>query len=184
MPFTTLHRFRTPILLTVCAAAAVIAATPAHAAKKELSTWDKYQLYLKYQNEPTTVTEGEGLKDVKLGMRFAAVLKRLGKPAKQKGFHILGRTRSWVYRLDAHTQLQLTGHNTVETISLRGTPQSPYTTTAGAHFGMPAFQIRTFYGTDTARIARGILDYPFRGIRFIFHSGSLGEITVYPPKKH
>ena len=179
MLLTALHRLRAGIVYLALLA---FAAPALCANDKELSTWDKYQIYLKYQNGPTIIREGKGLKAVTLGMPFAAVLKKLGNPAQRKGYTLLNRTRAWVYRLDPNTQLQVTGQNTVSTISLRGTSKSAYTTAAGARFGMPAFQIRMFYSTDPVQASTGILDYPFRGVRFIFHNGNLNEITVYPPK--
>jgi len=183
MSLITAPRLCTRTTLAVFATAVMLVASVAQAANKELSTWDKYQLYLKYQQAATTITEGEGLQNIKIGMQFAAVRKHLGKPVEQKGFHILSRARDWVYHLDPQTDLQLSGRKVVEKISVRGKPDSPYATVAGAHFGMPAFEIRTFYGTEWVQASQDTLDYPFRGVRFIFNNNILTEIAIYPPKR-
>ncbi|MCG6871508.1 MAG: hypothetical protein LJE84_04380 [Gammaproteobacteria bacterium] len=126
------------------------------------------------------VRAGQGLKAVRVGSSFQAVLKAWGRPIRSEDGHLLG-TNKWYYRADYFTEVRVDGKKFVEKIVLRGKPGSPFQTTRGAGFGMPAFQISALYGAGRASRDKSLIAYPQLGISFRFASGALEGIEVYAP---
>lgn len=133
-----------------------------------------------YLKRDIFITEGVGLKRIRLGQPFETVRRLLGRPARARDDGLLGM-RHWYYRAEGPTEIRLSGKRVIERIRFRGTPASPYQTAAGARFGMPVYQVAALYGGSGSVHTETRLEYPARGIRFYFAHGELVAFEVYAP---
>lgn len=135
------------------------------------------ELVIQYLQQDIFLRPGVGLKSVKLGMPFEAVLQAWGEPASRD-------SGSWtdtklIYRAGNHTRIILSGDDSVESMRVQGGLGSPYTTTEGVSFGMAQHHLATFYGAKQAR--SGKVTYSKRGIGFGFTQGRVSEIRIFYP---
>lgn len=132
------------------------------------------ELVVEYLQQDIFLRPGVGLKSVKLGMPFQAVLQAWGEPASRGE----GDTKL-IYTAGSHTRIILSGDDSVESIRVKGGLGSPYTTTEGVSFGMAQHHLATFYGAKQAR--SGKVTYSKRGIGFGFTQGRVSEIRIFYP---
>lgn len=135
---------------------------------------------IRYLQSDIFVKPGLGLKKVRLGMTFRQVLEKWGKPEKSRRTGAFGRQIEWIYTAGDGTEILLSGGKMIGVISLRGKMQSSYETTEGARFGMATYSITSIYGRPREGFKDSIMDYPKRGIKFIFRNGRVHIITVKP----
>ncbi len=158
----------------------VVAEPPAPTDPVLRQQYDKLQQFMRRK---MSVAEGIGFQGAQIGQSFRTVQSKLGRPARREGRSLLGGERRWHYRLDAYTDLRLSGKDRVEAIAFRGTASSLYHTRTGAYFGMTIRQITLLYGVDGLVRTDEYLEYPRRGIRFQFESGVLRAFEVFAPRR-
>jgi len=135
---------------------------------------------IRYLQSDIFIKPGLGLKKVRLGMTFRQVIDKWGKPEKSRRTGAFGRQIEWIYTAGDGTEILLSGGTIIGAISLRGKMQSSYETTEGARFGMATYSITSIYGRPREGLKDSIMDYPERGIKFIFQNGRVHIITVKP----
>lgn len=131
-----------------------------------------------YLEQDIFLRPGVGLKQVKLGMSFEAVLQAWGEPDRREREKITGN--KWTYELGDNSRIVLTGGDSVTSMRVRGGLSSPYTTTEGASFGMPRHQLATIYGARETESDR--VTYSDRGVGFILDQGLVSEIRIFSPE--
>lgn len=131
-----------------------------------------------YLEQDIFLRPGVGLKKVKLGMSFEAVLQAWGEPDRRERRNVFGN--KWTYEIGDDSRIVLAGGDNVETMRILGGINSPYTTTEGASFGMPRHQIATIYGARETESSK--VNYSERGVGFTLDQGQVSEIRIFAPK--
>ena len=135
---------------------------------------------IRYLQQDLFVTPGMGFRKVRIGSTFEQVMQAWGNPNKSSSSDI-GAKKAWVYSVDRGSEISVSGSTKVESIEVSGSFNSPFSSIEGANFGMTPHQVISIYGkpADEGKLAK--LRYPDRGIVFVFKSGALTSMRVFPP---
>jgi len=140
-----------------------------------LTMREKMQMFLQ---QDAFIEPGVGFRQIRLGITFSEVLDIWGAPEKEEKSVLPGSKRSWFYKPEGVSLIILSGKDTVDTITVRGTPASIFQTLEGARFGISPDRVLRIYGEPSKEPKEDLIRYPELGVEFAFANQRLGQIDI------
>jgi len=140
-----------------------------------LTMREKMQMFLQ---QDAFIKPGVGFRQIRLGISFSEVLDLWGVPEKDEKSVLPGSKRHWFYKPEGASLIIISGKDTVETITVRGTPASIFQTLEGARFGIAPDRVLRIYGEPSKKPKEDLIRYPELGIEFAFANERLGQIDI------
>ena len=138
----------------------------------------KQELLSLLSNEKVVIA-GVGFFDGQLGDPLTYILEVWGEPIDARKNAVLGSTEL-LYQPDPETLVVFTGIESVESISIRGTPASLLRTRRGARFGFTPLQILRMYSRFNSETVNNRLNFTAIGLEFSFVENKVDKIVIYP----